>query len=198
MGLILASPKYTIKLNDITIPRNVKVVAPNFPNRDLTLIGNPAAIKSVMNDLQQLQALMCKDIDQAILRVDPKHVPFLESREFVYFCKIIQNELFVYCSHRYWKVNATIENPFIIRPTPLSHCIKFEVVKGSLVNEHAIVDAIVNNATDGTTKLIVDTGGPSIQLDYDNYVKSHGKLMPGKVVCFGGQSLLCRKLIHVV
>ena len=202
MGLILASTKYSTKLNDIIGAHNVKVVAPKFPKCDLTLIGNLAAIQNVMNDLQQLQTLMCNDIDQMILLVNPQHVPVIESSEFVQFCKTIQDELFVYCSRGYRKANTIVENSLFIQPTPLSHCIKFEVVRGSIVNE--CVYAIVNNAnehlqhTDGVAKLIADAGGPSIQSDCDNYIKNHGKLKPGEAVCFGGGSLLCHKLIHAV
>ena len=202
MGLILASTKYSTKLNDITHPHNVKVTVPKFPKCDLTLIGNLAGIQNVEKDLQQLQTLMCKDIDQVILRVDPQHVPVIESSEFVQFCKTIQDELFVCYKRGYRKANTIIENSLFIQPTPLSHCIKFEAVQGSIVNEH--VYAIVNNAnehlqhTDGVAKLIADAGGPSIQSDCDYYIKSHGKLKPGEVVCFGGGSLLCSKLIHAV
>lgn len=201
MGLILASPKYSTKLSDITHLHNVKVILPKFPNSDLTLIGNPAAIQNVVKDLQQLQMLMYKDVDQIIMLIDPKHVPVIKSSKLQRLFNTIQDKLFVSCSHRTTKANITLENR-LIQPTPLSHCIKFELVQGSLVYEN--VCAIVNNAneclqhTDGIAKLVADAGGPSIQSDCENYIKHHGKLKPTEAVCFYGGSLLCRKVIHAV
>ena len=202
MGLILASPKYSSKLNDIILPHNVKVVAQSVPTKDLVLMGNPAAVESITTELQQLQTSMSADIDQVTLVVDPQQVPTIQSNEFVRFCKTIQDELFVYCSSGSRKMNTVLENPLFIQPTPLSHSIKLEIVQGILVNEE--VYAIVNNAnenlvhSDGLAKLIADDGGPTIQSSCENYVRTHGKLRPGEAVCLDGGSLLCHKVIHAV
>ena len=202
MGLILASPKYSSQLHEITQLHNVKVDVPKFPNADLTLTGNPSALENAASALQKLQMSMIADIDQTTLLVHPQYVKIMESSDFASLCKTLQNQLLVCCSRGYRKRNTAIHNPVLIQPTPLSHCIKFEVVQGSLINEN--VYAIVNNAnenlqhTDGEAKLIADAGGPSIQSDSTDYIKSHGKLKPGYVVCLGGGSLLCRRVIHVV
>ena len=202
MALILASPKYSGQLYEIKQLYNVKVDAPKYPKNDLTITGNPPAIENVITALQKLQVSMIADIDQTTLLLDPQHVNVIESSGFVRFCETLQEQLFVCCSRGYRKTNTTIHSPVFIQPAPLSHCIKFEVVQGSLINEN--VYAIVNNANenlqhkDGVAKLIADAGGPSIHSDSYNYIASHGKLKTGEAVCLGGGSLLCRRVIHVV
>ena len=201
IGLILASPEYSSKMNDIAQPHCVKVLVPKYPSKELTLTGNQSALDAVMMDVQLLLKSICQDIEQVSIVVDMQHDSVIENREFVRFCETLQDELYVSCAHGYRKNNKIILKPILVQPIQSSHCVKLEIVQGSILNEY--VDAIVNDSnenlqhTEGLSRSISDAGGPTIQLESDMYIQKHGKLKSGDAVCLGGGGLLCRRLIHV-
>ena len=202
ISLILASPMYCSKMGSIIQPVGVRVNVPKYPNKELTLIGIQSTLQQVLPNIQQLLTSTLQDIDQISVVIDSHHDSIVDSKEFVRFCEALQDELYVTCTRGYKKHNRVVIKPMIVQPSQSPHCVKLEIVQGNIINEH--VGAIVNNSneslqhTEGLAKLLSDAGGPAIQSDSDEYIRTHGKLNLGDAVCLGGGSLLCRRLIHVV
>ena len=50
----------------------------------------------------------------------------------------------------------------------------------------------------GLGKALLEAGGPSIQQESDEHVRTHGKVLRGGAVCVGASSLPCKVMIHAV
>ena len=75
------------------------------------------------------------------------------------------------------------------------------VYSGDILNEtsDAIVNVIGSNTlTVRLTEELISAGGPTIQQEYNDYVKTHGPIGFCQAICLGSGDLNCKKLIHVV
>ena len=210
IGLILCSNKskhspHLVHANQISKPHGVSVQCLRHPLRGLRLRGSPEGIMQVeplihQSVIAQIQAT----VDKLQFPVDALLLPFVESPEFVHFKSKLRDELCVLCTFPKSKKNNKIVKSVYLKTTTSASCVKVEVSKGKLINEHTSVDAIVNAANEhlqhngGVARSIVEAGGEVIQKESSEYTKRNGRLKTGDVVCLGAGNLACKKIIHAV
>ena len=210
VGLILCSNKskhspHLVHANQISKPHGVSIQCLRHPLRGLRLRGSPEGIIQVEPLIRQsVIAQIQATVDKVQFPVDASLLPYFESPEFVHFNSKIRDELFVLSMFPKSRGSNKVMKSVYVQTTTSASCIKLEICKGNIINEHTSVDAIVNAANEdlqhigGLARSIVEAGGEVIQKESSEYTKRNGKLKTGDVVCLGPGNLACKKIIHAV
>ena len=206
VGLILLSPVRSVhhitNANAIAGQHRASVHVLKKPSVGLRISGSETAIAKVKPLIQStvIEAIE-KTIGEKQVPIKPLHVPLLTSTEFTRFQSKLESDLCVTCSYpKSGKVTKLICSS-LIRLDSAGY-VKIDICKGDLIYEQ--VDAIVNAANEdlkhigGLAKAISDAGGPSIQIESDDYIRTNHKVKPGQAVCLGAGDLPCKKVIHAV
>ena len=203
LGLIFASESGKRSLAEKFDFDGVSVRFLKPPQIGVSINGIQSAIDAAKPKVQQILKEVVQDISQISFSVSGQYSVLLGSGELSHFFAKLQADQAVLCTFPTSQphMNKTIHS-LLIKPTASAHCVKFEIVEGSIVNES--VSALVNAANEtlehigGLAKTIAEAGGPSLQAECNAYIKANGKLKPGDAICLDSGDLPCRKVIHAV
>ena len=204
VGLILSSPtrsqQYMTTANILAKDHKVSV---RVLKNGVRITGTEASIASVK---MLINATVIEAIERTIMEkrvsVKPQYSSFLSSPDFYRFLSRLESDLSVICSYPRAGKTSKLVASSLIHMEDQGQYVKVDICKGSVV--HELVDAIVNAANEdlkhigGLAKAILDAGGPGIQTESDDHVRTKGKVRPGSAVCLSAGYLPCKRIVHAV